>query len=115
MAAFQKLIDEDRWELELPFVVRGFQLTEDVLQGRAAEVIRISAEDADERLLKLRQPFMRGQDVRDVQDKLREKGYQLDADSVYGPGTRDAVIKFQKDNGLQPDGMVGNATRASGL
>lgn len=111
MEAFRKLIDENRWELELPFAVRSFQITEDVLRGGAAETVRASA--AEERLLSLRNPYLRGGDVREVQEKLLENGYQLDANGVFGPGTRDVVIKFQKDNDLQTDGMVGNATRAS--
>lgn len=49
----------------------------------------------------------------DVQKKLIEKGYDLGqygADGDYGAATTSAVIKFQRDNGLEPDGIYGAMT-----
>lgn len=40
----------------------------------------------------------RGEDVRVVQTKLG-----IDADGIFGPKTRDAVIAFQREHGLAPD------------
>ena len=62
------------------------------------------------RVLKLTNPNMRGEDVRQVQGLLREQGYSIQADGIYGPATRDAVIAFQKKKGLSPDGRVGKVT-----
>lgn len=46
-----------------------------------------------------------------VQQKLKELGYYTGAvDGIYGKGTRSAVIKFQKANGLTADGIVGAKT-----
>ncbi len=46
-----------------------------------------------------------------VQQKLKELGYYKGSvDGVYGSGTRSAVIKFQKANGLTADGIVGAKT-----
>lgn len=52
-----------------------------------------------------------GSEVKALQNKLIEKGYLKDkADGIYGSKTKDAVTKFQRDNGLTADGIVGNAT-----
>lgn len=54
---------------------------------------------------------MRGPDVREVQQRLREQNfYQGGLDGVYGRGTYDAVVAFQAQRGLTPDGIVGPAT-----
>lgn len=56
----------------------------------------------------------RGSDVRLVQQKLRQYGY-LDgaADGIFGQETYDAVVWFQRRNGLKADGVVGPATLAA--
>ena len=75
--------------------------------------VRASAEVAEERLLRLRQPFMQGGDVRDVQTELANTGIAVDTDGVFGPGTENAVREFQNQNGMVADGMVGPGTRAA--
>ena len=59
----------------------------------------------------------RGQDVKDVQWKLRNwKYYNGKVDGIYGADTYRAVRRFQKKNGLKVDGVVGVSTaRAMGL
>lgn len=53
----------------------------------------------------------KGADVREVQEMLRDLGYyNKSVDGVYGPATRRAVIRFQKDHGLKADGIVGKIT-----
>lgn len=53
----------------------------------------------------------RGQEVRNIQSRLKEWGYYKGSiDGVYGQQTKNAVIKFQKKNGLKADGIAGNAT-----
>ena len=55
-----------------------------------------------------------GETVRRVQQKLKQWGYYSGAvDGVFGQGTYDAVIRFQKKNGLQADGVAGAATLAA--
>lgn len=52
-----------------------------------------------------------GPDVREVQQRLQFLGYfRGDVDGVFGPVTETAVKNFQKDNGLEPDGIVGPQT-----
>ncbi|MCI8553833.1 MAG: spore cortex-lytic enzyme [Clostridiales bacterium] len=59
----------------------------------------------------------RSDEVRQIQTKLTRWGYLNDKiDGIYGPKTRDAVIWFQKKNGLTADGIAGPATlRAMGI
>jgi N-acetylmuramoyl-L-alanine amidase len=55
----------------------------------------------------------RGGDVTAVQKKLIQWGYLTGAaDGRYGEKTRQAVIAFQRRNGLDADGIVGAETRA---
>lgn len=53
-----------------------------------------------------------GEEVRLAQSKLKQWGY-LDGsiDGYYGQSTYNAVIKFQKQNGLVADGVIGPQTR----
>ncbi len=52
-----------------------------------------------------------GQTVYDVQARLRELGYYpYEPDAKFGSGTRDAVLRFQAENGLNEDGIVGEDT-----
>ena len=53
----------------------------------------------------------RGAEVRDLQEVLRAKGFDILADGVFGPLTHAIVMDFQAANGLYPDGIVGPATR----
>lgn len=56
----------------------------------------------------------RGTDVTKIQQRLKQYGY-LDgaADGIYGQETYDAVLWFQRKNGLTADGVVGPATAAA--
>ncbi len=111
MDSFVQLIGKAKWDLGLPFSVRGVRIDEDVLT--APIPVRASAASPDERTLMLRRPFMRGEDVRAVQQALADSGIAVDVDGVFGPGTERAVIGLQTREGLTLDGIVGPATRAA--
>lgn len=52
--------------------------------------------------------------VRQVQRKLQKWGYLKGAaDGVFGQDTYEAVVHFQRKNGLTADGVVGDATFAA--
>lgn len=54
---------------------------------------------------------LRGEDVRVLQERLLEMGYDVGrADSIYGPRTARAVAQFQREVGLVPDGSCGPQT-----
>lgn len=56
----------------------------------------------------------RGEQVRLIQQKLKNWGYFTGSvDGVFGRETYDAVIWFQRQNGLTVDGRVGSATAAA--
>ena len=54
---------------------------------------------------------MRGPAVRDLQERLRAKGFlRVSADGVFGPETQAAVKAAQRQYQLPADGVVGRAT-----
>ncbi|MBW4537814.1 MAG: glycoside hydrolase family protein [Myxacorys chilensis ATA2-1-KO14] len=71
----------------------------------------LTFEEGKVRVLKLDNPLMRGEDVRQVQTALKKVGFSVDADGVFGNGTDQAVRQFQQQKGLIADGVVGAETR----
>src|SRR5699024_5314724 len=54
--------------------------------------------------------------IMNIQEALRDKGYNLAADGINGPKTEKTLKSFQSDEGIQVDGIVGDATaKALGL
>lgn len=55
---------------------------------------------------------MHDESVRSLQSALNDKlGLELETDGKFGNKTKDAVMEFQRQNGLKPDGKVGPKTR----
>lgn len=55
-----------------------------------------------------------GGEVSEIQSRLKKWGYYNgNVDGIFGTATRNAVINFQKKNGLQADGIVGGKTLAA--
>ncbi len=53
-----------------------------------------------------------GQEVTDLQSRLQALGYyEGEIDGQFGAGTKEAVLLFQKQNGLIADGIAGSETR----
>ncbi len=53
----------------------------------------------------------RGDEVKSIQSRLKSWGYYKgNIDGIYGTETKNAVIKFQKKNGLTADGIAGAKT-----
>lgn len=64
------------------------------------------------RVLKLSDPPMRGNDVRNVQRALAATKISVEQDGEYNSATAGAVARFQRQNGLNVSGVVDAATRA---
>lgn len=65
-------------------------------------------------IYRLTTPYMQGEKVREIQRKLKERGYLVqEPDGIFGPRTFAAVLAFQRDAGLVPDGEVGLQTAAA--
>ena len=52
----------------------------------------------------------RGNNVTTMQERLNELGYTVVTDGIFGSRTQNAVIAFQKRNGLTSDGIAGSKT-----
>jgi chitosanase len=110
MDSLSQLIQQEKWQLELPLTIRGFQITADLL---LAPPVRASAETESRRVLKLVEPYMVGDDVRALQNALASRDFGGTIDGIYGPLTEARVRQFQMQNNMKTDGMVGPATRAA--
>jgi hypothetical protein len=53
-----------------------------------------------------------GTHVRTIQQRLKDLGYAMTIDGIFGPGTREVVVAFQRKKNLLADGMVGPKTWA---
>ena len=62
-------------------------------------------------VFRLMSPFMRGDKVREIQTALKAAGVDPGTiDGIFGPKTEAAVLGFQLEKGLVPDGEVGPET-----
>lgn len=66
-----------------------------------------------DRLLYLRSPMLRGDDVAELQRRLNELGFDVGrVDGILGPDTERATKDFQRNTALTCDGVVGPETRS---
>ncbi len=64
-----------------------------------------------DRLLYLRAPMVRGDDVASLQHALGSRGFHAGrVDGIFGPVTSAALAEFQRNLGLPPDGICGPDT-----
>jgi hypothetical protein len=52
-------------------------------------------------------------EVKELQNELKQEGYKLDADGLFGRDTEAALKQFQSEHGLDDDGVVGALTWAA--
>lgn len=75
------------------------------------EGIQVSISEGGNTVVLRRGSF--GDAVRELQELLVDKGFNISIDSDFGAATELAVMTYQKGNGLSVDGIVGNNTWAS--
>ncbi len=107
MAVFAELIRLGNWDLRLPIVIRGVELSPALFKRPGADVY--SGPMPGSRVLELTSPLMRGQDVRIVQLALSalSVGRDVVADGIYGPQTVEAVRLLQDTMSYPVTGTVG--------
>ncbi len=57
--------------------------------------------------------LIRGEDVRVWQARMRARGWHIEVDGVYGPQSAEVARRFQREKGLEVDGIVGPVTWAA--
>jgi uncharacterized protein YvpB len=62
------------------------------------------------RILKIAEPYMSGEDVRQVQEALKKANISVEIDGIFGKKTEEAVKQFQGQKNLKVDGIVGPVT-----
>jgi N-acetylmuramoyl-L-alanine amidase len=63
-----------------------------------------------DRVVYLRSPNVRGDDVRELQERLSALGFDTGrVDGIFGPRTAAAVHEFQSNYGIPPDGIVADS------
>lgn len=93
------------------------QLTPEVMEGLARGEVRLPMEaEAQAQTGRVLRSGSQGEQVQQLQEQLAGLGYTgrdglpLQPDRQFGPSTFAAVQAFQRDHGLEPDGVVGSDT-----
>jgi N-acetylmuramoyl-L-alanine amidase len=96
--------------------VRGLQQrhglpADGIVDHETWQVLVAASYRLGDRLLFLTRPLLRGDDVRDLQQRLNRLGFDAGSDDgLYGPLTVRALSGLQADVGLPVDGILGPAT-----
>lgn len=99
--------------------LRAFQSSRRLVEdGICARQTWSALVDADyrlgDRMIYLRSPMTRGDDVTDLQQRLGSLGFDAGwLDGIFGPDTERAVRDFQHNQGLAAEGVVGRETVAA--
>lgn len=108
MDAFGRLIELGGWGLNLPFVVRGHEVSAFTLNAPPPGCY--DGPLPGTRPLDLQQPLLRGLDVRLTQLGLSVQGLDIKADGIYGRATRDLVKAWQLAHALPATGVLDAGT-----
>jgi N-acetylmuramoyl-L-alanine amidase len=96
--------------------IRAFQqtrllLADGVVEDNTWTELVEAGYELGDRLLYLRVPYMRGDDVLYLQGRLDELGFDCGpVDGIFSPALEIAVTEFQRNAGLNVDGIVGETT-----
>ncbi|MEZ5246818.1 MAG: peptidoglycan-binding protein [Acidimicrobiales bacterium] len=118
-AGFRDTGDPECFDDHTEKALREFQASRRLVDdGICARQTWAALVDADyrlgDRMLYLRSPMTRGDDVTDLQQRLGSLGFDAGwLDGIFGPDTERAVRDFQHNQGLTADGVVGRETVAA--
>jgi chitosanase len=104
MDAFQRLIDQGYWQLDLPLVVRGKEISSNTLSATPPGCF--NGPEPGTRSLALQSPLQRGLDVRLVQLSLSDNGIDIMADGIFGQTSAGRLKEYQSAHGLPATGMA---------
>lgn len=104
MEAFQRLIEQGYWGLELPLVIRGAEISLSTL--RATPPGCYDGPQPGTRAIALQSPLARGLDVRLVQLGLSEQGVPIKADGIFGQTSANLLKQYQTKTGLPATGVA---------
>lgn len=107
MDAFRRLIDQEHWDLELPLVVRGREISAATLTA-----IPPGCYDSPQpgtRVIALDTPLQRGLDVRLLQLGLSDGGSDIKADGIFGKTSARRLREYQASNNLPATGVADQA------
>jgi len=107
MDAFQRLLEQNFWGLELPLVVRGLEISQATLGAMPPHCY--DGPQPGSRALTLQSPLARGLDVRLVQLGLSDGGADINADGVFGQTSALRIKEYQSAHGLPPTGIADTA------
>jgi N-acetylmuramoyl-L-alanine amidase len=99
--------------------VRGFQAIRGIrVDGRCGPETEAALVDSGfrlgDRLLCIRTPMLRGDDVGELQRRLNALGFDAGKeDAIFGPDTERALTEFQRNAALTVDGICGRETIAT--
>jgi chitosanase len=104
MDAFDRLIEQGYWALELPLVVRGIEIS--TLSLNSTPPGCFDGPPPGTRAVSLQMPIMRGMDVRLLQLGLSERGVQIRADGIFGQTSMRLLRQYQIEQGLPATGSA---------
>ncbi|MCW3037287.1 MAG: N-acetylmuramoyl-L-alanine amidase [Actinobacteria bacterium] len=96
--------------------VRAFQQSrgldvDGIVGDNTWRVLVESSWSLGDRILRLEEPNLRGDDVRDLQSRLNALGFAAGKhDGIYGRATAAALMDFQRNLGISDDGLIGLET-----
>jgi len=108
--------DPEIFDGDTEMALKGFQasrrLIEDGVCARQTWAALVEADNRlGDRMLYLRSPMTRGDDVTDLQQRLGSLGFDAGyVDGIFGPDTEAAVRTFQQNQAVTADGVVGPDT-----
>ena len=115
-AGFSDVGELESFDTDTERAIRGFQasrrLVEDGVCARQTWAALIEADHRlGDRMLYLRAPMTRGDDVTDLQQRLGSLGFDAGyVDGIFGPDTEAALRNFQHNQAVTADGVVGPDT-----